>query len=99
MPSENPAKSSVGGHLFEPLSQDAIRDKDLFHLEDARENQRNPITFWAASAEGTCDNGSDWLRIDAEKVVDQIIFRICKIGSSTVITPKGICISPIAAPR
>ena len=88
-PTGKTAKPSVSGHLFEPLKQDAIRDEDLFHLEDARHNKRNPIALWTSSAEGFLNDSSDRLGIDAEKVVDQLIFRIGEIGSSTGNHPKG----------
>jgi hypothetical protein len=84
-----PAKPSVGGHLFEPLNQDAIRDEDLFDFENARENQRNSIALWATTAKSLFNHSGDSLSIDAEKVVDQIIFRIGEIGSSTGNHPKG----------
>jgi hypothetical protein len=84
-----PAKPSVGGHLFEPLSQDAIRDEYLFDFENARENQRNSIALWATTAKSLFNHGADRLNIDAEKVANQIIFTIGKICCSTGDRPKG----------
>ena len=76
-------QSSVGRHFFESFNQDAIRDKDLFNLEDAREQQRCAISFWSPIAKGPFNRMNNGLHLDSKKVIDQVIFRIDKIRSGT----------------
>jgi len=74
---------SIGRHFFESCNQNAIRDEDLFHLEDARQKKRYTISFWPPIAKEPFNHMNKGLHLDSKKVVDQIIFRIDKINSST----------------